>query len=153
VIVQKRWGIWKFKMEENHQKIRTPNPSCCSLLCDLTDRKQYHNGANPQNSWSAGGDPPENSSGKEISIADSTSTSYLAAKAEMHSGWTCVDAEAKNTFSCYIVSKFSPHFDINILIIVKKNWTSRLTISYHTKYRTKFQTRCYFQFQTFLFKY
>jgi len=32
-------------------------------MWDFTDRKQYHNGANAQNSCSAGGDPLENPSG------------------------------------------------------------------------------------------
>jgi len=44
---------------------RSPNPSCCPLLWDLTERKQYHNEENHQNSWSAGIDPLENPSGKE----------------------------------------------------------------------------------------
>jgi len=38
----------------------------------------------------------------------------------MHSGWTCMGAVAKNTSSCYIVSKFSPKFFKNIFIIAKK---------------------------------
>jgi len=43
----------------------TPYPSSCPLLWGLTHRKQYHDRVNPQNSWSAEGDPPENPSGKE----------------------------------------------------------------------------------------
>jgi len=37
----------------------------CPLLWDFTGKKQYHNRANRQNSWSAGGDPLENPIGKE----------------------------------------------------------------------------------------
>jgi len=55
---------------------RTPNPSCCPLLWDLTDRKHYHNGPNSQHSWSAGGDPLKNPSAKDMghrSISDELS--------------------------------------------------------------------------------
>jgi len=41
-----------------------------SNTTDLTDRKQYHIEANPENSWRAGGDPLENPSGKEHSEWD-----------------------------------------------------------------------------------
>jgi len=46
MFVQKGRGIKKLKMEEKHQKTakggqcrrkRTPNPSCCPLLWDLTE--------------------------------------------------------------------------------------------------------------------
>jgi len=38
----------------------------------------------------------------------------------LHSGPACMGRAAKNTSSCYIVSKFSPKFFKNILIIEKK---------------------------------
>jgi len=44
----------------------------------LTDRKQYHSGANPHNR-----NMGHRSISDELSIEDSTSTNYLAAKAEM----------------------------------------------------------------------
>jgi len=45
--VQKKNGRKTPKTAKGGQcrRKRTPNPSCCPLLWDLTDRKQYHNGA------------------------------------------------------------------------------------------------------------
>jgi len=49
---------------------RNPQKRLMEVSADFNVRKQYDNRTNPQNSWSAGGDPLENPSGKEHAERD-----------------------------------------------------------------------------------
>jgi len=55
-------AVRKLKMKNGRKTPYTPagGQSCCPLLWDSPDRKQYHNRANPHNSRRTGGDPLQN---------------------------------------------------------------------------------------------
>jgi len=97
---------------------RTRNPSCCPLW-DLTDRNNTTTGQIPRivevleeihYRISVGGNMGRRSISDELSNEDSTSTSYLAAKAEMEDASATVGRRKYGTAGGPITSHYWPAF-------------------------------------------